>query len=342
MAQAREETGMRHRRLGLTDNQLLEMHRYMVTARLLDERMWALNRQGKVPFVVSAAGHEACQVGAGFALERGTDFFVPYYRDLTLVLVAGMTPREVLLGLFGKAEDPSGGGRQMPAHWGSRRLGIITHSSPIGTQVPHAVGIAYAIKYRREKSVAICCFGEGATSQGDWHEAMNFAGIHKLPVVFFCENNKYAISVPDTKQMAIPNVADRGPAYGFEGHIVDGNDVLDCYEAVKAAVDLARSGGGPTLIEAKTYRFQPHTSDDDDRMYRSREEVDEWRAKDPIMLFERYLEASGLAGPAHFEEARQKVKDMLTDAVQYAQDAPFAPSESVLSQVFAEDDDSGA
>jgi 2-oxoisovalerate dehydrogenase E1 component subunit alpha len=337
MAQAREEADVRHRRLGLTDEQLVDMHRHMVTARLLDERMWALNRQGKVPFVVSAAGHEACQVAAAFALERGTDYFVPYYRDLTMVLVAGLTPRDVLLGLFGRAEDPCSGGRQMPAHWGSRRLGIITHSSPIGTQVPHAVGIAYAIKYRREQSVALCCFGEGATSQGDWHEALNFAGIHHLPVVFLCENNKYAISVPDTKQMAVRNVADRAPAYGFEGHIVDGNDVLETYEVVKAAVDLARQGGGPTLVEAKTYRYQPHTSDDDDRTYRSREEVEEWRARDPIQQFESYLEANGVAGLEHFEEVRRKVREELTEAVRYAEAAPLPPPEDVFRQVLAED-----
>jgi 2-oxoisovalerate dehydrogenase E1 component alpha subunit len=337
MAQAREEASVRHRRLGLTDDQMLEMHRYMVSARLLDERMWALNRQGKVPFVVSAAGHEACQVGSAFALERGTDYFIPYYRDLTLVLVAGLTPRDVLLGLFAKAEDPCSGGRQMPAHWGSRRLGIITHSSPIGTQVPHAVGIAYAIKYRRERAVALCCFGEGATSQGDWHEALNFAGIHRLPIVFFCENNKYAISVPDTKQMAIPNVADRAPAYGFEGHVVDGNDALACYEAVKAAVDLARSGGGPTMIEAKTYRYQPHTSDDDDRTYRSREEVEEWRAKDPITQFESYLEATGLAGASHFQDVRTRVKEELSEAVRYADAAPHPARGDLLRHVFAED-----
>jgi 2-oxoisovalerate dehydrogenase E1 component alpha subunit len=338
MAQAQEETGVRHRQLGLTDEQLVDMHRYMVTARLLDERMWALNRQGKVPFVVSAAGHEACQVAAGFALERGTDYFVPYYRDLTMVLVAGLTPRDVLLGLYGKTEDPSGAGRQMPAHWGSRRLGIITHSSPIGTQVPHAVGIAYAIKYRREQAVALCCFGEGATSQGDWHEALNFAGIHRLPVVFFCENNKYAISVPDTKQMAVPNVADRAPAYGFEGRVLDGNDVLECYEAMKAAVDLARHGGGPTLLEAKTYRYQPHTSDDDDRTYRSREEVDEWRRKDPIPRFEAYLESAGIAGADHFDKVRRMVKEELTEAVRYAEEAPLPRPEDLLRHVLAEEE----
>jgi 2-oxoisovalerate dehydrogenase E1 component alpha subunit len=168
---------------------------------------------------------------------------------------------------------------------------------------------------------------------------MNFAGIHRLPVVFLCENNKYAISVPDTKQMAIANVADRGPAYGFEGHVVDGNDVLACYEVMKAAVDLARSGGGPTLVEAKTYRYQPHTSDDDDRTYRSREEVEQWRAKDPIMQFESYLTSTGVAGPDHFEEVRRKVKEELTEAVKYADAAPPPSPEDLLRHVFADDDE---
>ena len=143
-----------------------------------------------------------------------------------VVLVAGMTPYEVFLGIFAKADDPSSGGRQMPSHWGSRRLGIISGSSPIATQVPHAAGIAYAVKYRGEDAVVACWFGDGATSEGDWHEGLNFAGIHRLPVVFVCENNHYAISVPQSKQMAVEDVADRAAGYGFPGVVVDGNDVL--------------------------------------------------------------------------------------------------------------------
>src|SRR5712691_6193651 len=278
-----------HKLLDLSDAQLLEMHRYMLTTRMLDERMWALNRQGKAPFVVSSAGHEGCQVGSAYTLVRGSDYFVPNYRDLAAVLVAGLTPRDVLLGVYAKAEDPCNSARQMPSHWGCQRLGIISGSSPIATQVPHAVGLAYAVKYRREPAVVMCWFGEGATSEGDWHEGLNFAGIHRLPVVFFCENNKYAISVPQTKQMAIENVADRAAGYGFEGRVVDGNDVLACYEVTKAAVDKARSGGGPTLIEAKTYRYAPHTSDDDDRTYRSKDEVKHARRNDPIPRFQGYL-----------------------------------------------------
>ncbi len=249
------------------------MYRTMVTARLVDEAAFRLNRQGKAPFVVPVSGHEGCQVGTGWPLRPGQDIWVPYYRDVAIVLIAGMTPYEIFLGLFAKAEDPSSGGRQMPSHWGSRRLGIISHSSPIATQIPHAAGIAYAAKYRGEDAVVGCWFGEGATSAGAWHEGLNFAGIHKLPVVFVCENNYYAISVGQPLQMAIENVADRAAGYGFPGVVVDGNDVLASFAAMKTAVERARAGEGPTLIEAKTYRFFPHTSDDDDRSYRSREEV---------------------------------------------------------------------
>src|SRR3989441_9463068 len=146
-----------------------------------------------------------------------------------------MTPQEIFLGVFAKATDPSSGGRQMPAHWSSAALGIITGSSPIATQIPHAAGIAYAMKYRGEDAVVGCWFGDGATSEGDWHEGLNFSGIHRLPVIWVCENNRYAISVPLSKQMAVKQVSDRASAYGFEGVVVEGNDVLACYEASKRA-----------------------------------------------------------------------------------------------------------
>jgi 2-oxoisovalerate dehydrogenase E1 component alpha subunit len=270
------------------------MYRTMVTARLIDEASFRLNRQGKAPFVVPVSGHEGCQVGTGWPLRPGHDIWVPYYRDVAIVLIAGMTPYEIFLGLFAKAEDPSSGGRQMPSHWGSHRLGIISHSSPIATQVPHAAGIAWAARYRGEDTVVGCWFGEGATSEGDWHEGLNFAGIHKLPVVFVCENNRYAISVAQPLQMAIQNVADRASGYGFPGVVVDGNVVLACYAAMKTAVDRARAGDGPTLIEAKTYRYFPHTSDDDDRSYRTREEVEEAKHNDPIARFAQTLKDQGV------------------------------------------------
>src|SRR5436190_4041921 len=312
------------------------MYRTMVTARLCDEAQFRLNRQGKAPFVVPVSGHEGCQVGTAWAMERGRDVMVPYYRDMAACLVFGLTPFDVFLGVFGKPEDPSSGGRQMPAHWSSRKNNIITGSSPIATQVPHAAGIAYAMKYRGEDAVVGCWFGDGATSEGDWHEGLNFAGIHRLPIVFYCENNKYAISVPLSKQMAVKDVATRAEAYGFEGVVVDGNDVLACYEASKQAVDKARSGGGPTLIELKTYRFHPHTSDDDDRTYRSREEVEEAKRNDSLIRFAAYIKEQGLIDDDGIERLRSEVKAAIDAEVDAAWGGTDPPAETLLEHLFAQ------
>ena len=326
-----------HEALGLVPDDLLAMYHTMLTARLVDEAAFRLNRQGKAPFVVPVSGHEGCQIGTAWALERGRDVWLPYYRDLGVVLVAGMTPYEVFLGLFAKADDPTSGGRQMPAHWSSRRLGIISGSSPIGTQIPHASGIAYAVKYRGEDAVVASWFGEGATSEGDWHEGLNFAGIHRLPVIFICENNRYAISVEQSKQMAVANVADRAVAYGFPGVVVDGNDVLACFAAMKQAVARARSGRGPTLIECKTYRFQPHTSDDDDRTYRSREEVEKARLHDPVSRFATYLTERGLARDEEIASMAQEVKAELDVSIDKAWNAADPDPATLTRHVFREE-----
>jgi len=327
--------GARHRALGLTDDDLLQMYRTMVMARLCDEAQFRLNRQGKAPFVVPVSGHEGCQIGSAWPFRRGTDVFVPYYRDMGICLVAGMGPRDVFLAVFGKKDDPSSGGRQMPAHWSSAALGIITGSSPIATQIPHAAGIAYAMRYRGQDAVVGCWFGDGATSEGDWHEGLNFAGIHRLPVVWYCENNRYAISVPLSKQMAVANVADRASAYGFEGVVVEGNDVLGCYEASRRAIEKARGGGGPTLIELKTYRFHPHTSDDDDRTYRPREEVEEAKRNDSIILFGEELKALGILDDEAIERQRGELKAEIDAEVDRAWDAEDPPAETAADHVFA-------
>lgn len=279
-----------HEALGLSGDDLLSMHRTLLTARLLDEAALRQNRMGRAPFVVPVSGHEGCQIGTAWPMRRGTDIWLPYYRDVGVVLVAGMTPYEIFLGVFSKADDPTSGGRQMPSHWGSRRLGIISGSSPIATQVPHAAGIAYAARLRGEDTVVGCWFGDGATSEGDWHEGLNFAGIHRLPVIFVCENNQYAISVPQSKQMAVKDVATRAEGYGFPGVVVDGNDVLACYAVMAQAAQRARSGGGPTLIEAVTYRMGPHTTSDDPTRYRTDDELQRWRARDPIDRYRTYLQ----------------------------------------------------
>ncbi|MDQ4058049.1 MAG: thiamine pyrophosphate-dependent dehydrogenase E1 component subunit alpha, partial [Actinomycetota bacterium] len=320
---------------GLKEEDLLEMYRFMLLARFCDERQWALNRQGKAPFVVPVSGHEGAQMGSIWAFERGKDVFCPYYRDMALCLAAGFTPKDVFTGLFGKADDPSSGGRQMPAHWGSRKLNIITGSSPIATQVLHAAGIAYSKKYKHEDSVVGTWFGEGGTSEGDWHGAMNFAGIHRLPLVFFCENNQYAISVHETKQVA-GRVYRRAEGYGMPGVEGDGNDVLETYRLSKEAVDRARAGEGPSLLELRTYRFYSHTSDDDDRTYRSREEVDEARKKDPILRFERYLSEVEILDEKGVEEKREEAKVEVAEGVSQAIASEFPDPSTAMLHVFGE------
>jgi 2-oxoisovalerate dehydrogenase E1 component alpha subunit len=256
---------------------------------------------------------------------------------MAVCLVAGMTPLDVFLGVFGKADDPSSGGRQMPAHWGSKRLGIITGSSPIATQIPHASGVAYAMKYKGEDGIVGCWFGDGATSEGDWHEALNFAGIHDLPVVFVIENNLYAISVPLSKQAGVSDLSVRAEGYGFPGVSVDGNDVFECYRVMVDAVQRARSGQGPTLIECRTYRFHPHTSDDDDRTYRTREEVEEARKKDPILQFGSYLQKWGITSEDKIEALRAELKEEVDRAVDEAWNAPDPEPDTATRHVFAEE-----
>jgi 2-oxoisovalerate dehydrogenase E1 component alpha subunit len=308
----------------------------MLLARSIDEREWLLNRQGKIPFVVSCQGQEATQVGLGLALRPGVDHTFPYYRDLGLVLALGMTPYEIFLNLFAKADDPNSGGRQMPNHWAHSELRIYSHSSPVANQIPHAAGVALANRLLGQDVVTLVTFGEGATSKGDFHEGLNFAGIHKLPVVFVCENNRYAISVPQVKQMAIENVADRAAGYGMHGEVVDGQDVVAVYEATKRAAQRARSGGGPTLLEAKTYRLVPHTSDDDDRRYRAREEVTEWKKRDPLVLFHQQLVEQGLWDQARDQALRQELLQQITEAQRAAEAAPDPRPEQALRHVFFE------
>jgi 2-oxoisovalerate dehydrogenase E1 component alpha subunit len=329
-------TTKRHEEVGLTDAQVLDMYYYMLLARKIDERQWLLNRAGKVPFVISCQGQEAAQVGAAFALEKGKDYVCPYYRDLGVVLVFGQTARDCMLSAFAKADDPNSGGRQMPGHFGGKKWNILTGSSPVTTQVPHAVGIALAGKMQGKDHVVYTSFGEGSSNQGDFHEGANFAGVHKLPVIFFCENNKYAISVPLKKQLACESVADRAVGYGFKGVSVDGNDPIETYRVVKEAVERARAGEGPTLIEAVMYRLVPHSSDDDDRTYRSREEVEEAKKKDPILLFAAYLKETGVMDEAKETEIAERVRKEVDEATEYAENAPYPTPESALAHVYGE------
>lgn len=326
----------KHAELGLSTDRLLEMYYYMLLARRLDERQWLLNRAGKVPFVISCQGQEAAQVGAAYALDREQDYVCPYYRDLGVVTVFGQTARDTMMAAFAKAEDPNSGGRQMPGHFGGKKYRIVTGSSPVATQVPHAVGIALAAKMRGEDTVAFTSLGEGSTNQGDFHEACNFAGVHKLPVIFYVENNKYAISVPLNKQVAVENVADRAIGYGFPGVTVDGNDVLEVYRVFKEARERAAKGDGPTMIEAKTYRLVPHSSDDDDRSYRSREEVEEAKKNDPIVKYRDYLLQEGVLTEQSVQEYEERVMKEVNEATEAAEKAPYPDPETVTQHVYAE------
>ncbi len=309
----------------------------MVMQRTLENRGFQLNRQGKIPFASAREGHEAVQAGAAMAFHRGKDVLVPYYRDLGLDLGIGLTPKEVLLSLFARAADHSGG-RQFPHHYASKRLGLYTISSILTAQLPHAVGAAYAMKYRKETDRAVLAtFGEGATSEGEWHESMNFAAVHKLPIVFLCENNEWAISTPITQQMANVDVYARAEGYGMPGLAVNGMDPIACYSAVKTALERARSGGGPTLVEAKCYRFLSHTTDDDDRTYRTREEVEERRKEDPVPTFERLLIAAGILSTESADALKRSVLAEANEATDQAEAMPYPVPSDLYQGIYGDD-----
>jgi 2-oxoisovalerate dehydrogenase E1 component alpha subunit len=324
-----------HREVGLSDRRAVELYRQMLLTRALDERIWALNRQGRVGITAPCSGHEACQLGCISAFEPERDVLVPYYRDLGMLVGLGFEPRVLLLDALGKADGPFTGGRQMPLHWGWRRPRILTGSSCVATQLPHAVGAALANRLRGEQAVTLVCFGDGATSKSDFHQALSSASLWKLPVVFFCENNQYAISVPASKQMALPRVADRAEAYGLAGSSVDGNDLLAVREAASQAFRHCRAGGGPYLLEARTYRLLPHTSNDEDSRYRPASEVEEWRARDPLPRYRAYLEAAGLLDPSRVERLAAEVADEVERATAQALAAPEPDPATALDHLYA-------
>src|SRR6187200_2209823 len=275
--------------VGLTDADLVEMYRLVALARAVDERMWVLNRAGRIPFVISGQGHEGAQVGIAWAFQKGHDWIAPFYRSIATCLTFGMSARDIMTAQYATASDPSSGGRQMPGHYGSHEHNLVSVSSPVATQLLHAVGIALAAKIRGTDQVAMTIMGEGSSNQGDVHEGLNFAAIHKLPFVFVVENNGYAISVPAVMEVSVEDVADRASGYGIPGVVVDGADVLACYAAARDAVARARAGEGPTLIEAKVTRLTAHSSDDQQTKYRSEEELAAERGHDALPRFRAQL-----------------------------------------------------
>jgi len=324
---------------GLDAETLRTMFRHMLRSRLLDERMWVLNRQGRAPFWISGMGHEAVQVAFGMNLRPGYDWVAPYYRDLALTLVLGMTPKDHLLSVLAKADDPNSGGRQMPAHYGCHRLNIISTGSPVGTQLLHAAGVALASRMRGEDAVTFTSIGEGGSSEGDFHEALNFAAIHRLAVLFVVENNGYAISVPWEKQMPTPDVADRAKAYGIPGVVVDGGDAMACYRVAREATERARNGEGPTLVEAKVLRLTSHSSDDDQRRYRDLEMLEAEKLQDGVPRFRAQLEELGVLNPGDVEEMRAELVRELDADLEEADAAPLPDPSTVMRHVYAEPED---
>ena len=336
MADTTQATALGHVELGLTDEDVLAMYRQMLLARAVDERMWLMQRAGKIAFVISGQGHEAAQVGTAWPMRRNQDWMAPFYRSIASALTFGMTAEDIVTAHLAKGDDVSSGGRQMPGHYGAARYNIISLSSPVGTQVLHAVGIAMGAWVRGDDVVAFTSFGEGTSNQGEIHEAMNFAGVHSLPVIFVCENNGYAISVPLAQQVGGQSVAARAQGYGFPGVTVDGGDPLACYAAAKGAHERAKRGDGPTLIEAVVVRLTSHSSDDDQRRYRDPAEVDTLREHDPVMLFANRLLAAGLLTEAADDAMRAEVKAEVNAASARAEARPDPDPASAERWVYAE------
>jgi len=271
---------------------LEQAYRQMALARQLDEVMWRLARSGRAHFAVPCAGHEAIGIGYASALRRGHDFIAPHYRDLSAMLVHGLEPLQVMLHFFARPADPCAGGRQPYAHFGSRELRIVSLQGPQPNHVTHGVGIAWGSRLLGEDSVTWISFGDGGAQKGEVHEAMNFAAVHRLPCVFGVESNGYTQSVPSHLESSRPDLVARAAGYGMPGESVDGMDVEAVHAAASRAVERARLGDGPSLVEARCYRFLPNTSNDDDTRYRSQEEVQEARLRDPLRLLRSKLPAA--------------------------------------------------
>jgi 2-oxoisovalerate dehydrogenase E1 component alpha subunit len=323
--------------VGLDDEQLLAMYRMVALARAVDERMWILNRAGRIPFVISGQGHEGAQVGVTWALTKGLDWIAPFYRSIAMCMTFGMSARDIMLAQYARASDPSSGGRQMPGHYGDRRHNLLSVSSPVATQILHAVGIALAAKIRGTGQVALTAMGEGSSNQGDVHEALNFAAIHRLPFIFLVENNGYAISVPAAMEISVPDVAMRASGYGIPGVVVDGSDVLACYRVARTAVERARAGEGPTLIEAKVTRLTGHSSDDQQTKYRSAEDLEAGQGRDALPHFREQLRAAGVLTEAVEEALMAEIKAIVDDATDFAEAEPDPQPSTAMRWVYAED-----
>ena len=317
----------------LSPEQLLEMFYWLKLIRGFDERLSILVRQGKVRSgVYTGIGQEAIVVGTCFGLRR-EDFICPLHRDMGTFLMKGVEPRVMMSQMFGKSTGLSKG-RDSALHSGVSELGIFGNTSMLGANLPVADGLALTFKMEQTDNVVVAYFGEGASNVGDFHEALNFAGVQRLPIIFVCENNQYAYSVPVEKSMAIDDVADRAESYGFDGVAINGNDVLAVYQSTQGALARARSGEGPTLIECKTYRWHGH-SEHDKAFYRTDEELAMWKSRDPIPTFTTYLETQNVLTDDKLKAIDERVKATIDDAVDFATNAPDPKPDEAVSDLYA-------
>jgi pyruvate dehydrogenase E1 component alpha subunit len=318
----------------LPEATLLRAYREMKRLRLLDARMTLMQRQGRVGFYGAAQGQEAVPIATGLAVSPD-DWVFPALREQSVMLVRGFPLRAFIAQVFGNAGDVLKG-RQMPSHPSGRAVHQVSWSSCIGSQIPQAVGAAWAMRARKSSAAAIGFLGDGATSQADFHAAMNFAGVFRVPCVLVCQNNHWSISVPADKQTASRTFAVKARAYGVPGVRVDGNDVLAVFGAVQAALDRARAGGGPTFLEAVTYRMGPHSTSDDPSRYRSQAEVDSWAAKDPLVRLRRHLVFQGVVSDASDAELEAELSAEIAIAVAEVEAMPPLARESLVDDVYAE------
>jgi pyruvate dehydrogenase E1 component subunit alpha len=308
--------------------------RHMVKMRVLDQRMLSLQRQGRIGFYGTAHGQEAAVTGSAYAL-RATDWVFPALRELGVSMWRGTTIKEIVCQLIGNSGDVLIG-RQMPCHFSDRRVRTVAWSSVIGTQLPHAMGAAWAARYLGHDVVCMGYMGDGASSSGDFHAAANFAGVFGLPMVFFCQNNQWAISVPLARQTASESIAIKAQAYGFPGVKVDGNDILAVIEATREAVERARRGDGPTLVEAVTFRMSGHSSSDDPTRYRDAALVTEWERRDPLARFRAWLHSAGLLAEGEEERWKDELNAEIGTAIEEAEALPPPPIESMFTDVYRE------
>ncbi|HEX7004013.1 MAG TPA: thiamine pyrophosphate-dependent dehydrogenase E1 component subunit alpha [Trueperaceae bacterium] len=321
--------------LTLDDGELESFYRDLVAARVLDERLVRLQRMGKISFVAPSSGHEGPQVAVARSVRKGRDWLYPYYRDTALVMALGVPVAETVGQMMATRADPNKG-RQMPAHAGSKELNVFAVASPIASHIAPAVGTAISMKLQGKGDVVVTTFGEGATSEGDFHAAINFAGAQGAPIVFVCQNNRYAISVGYNRQTAAENIAAKARAYGMPGYTVDGMDPLACYYVIREAVERAREGVGPALVEANVYRYGPHSPADDDTRYRPAEEVESWRKRDPLIRMRRFLEKRGLWDDDQEKKMREEIDEEQRKAVQQAEASGKVPREWMFDDVYSE------